>query len=171
MVKMQVIVFISILTFSCSQEQKTEKESAKKENIEGKVKQEEEHIALDFENEEVEVLRYYNVNELAGYMDTCSTLGLYPLDGILTDGDTITYEDVNSRFFGLVSKLCLGYRNYNRNKEKEDLQDIRESRKELVEIIKNSGLSIEVLQGLLIGLMSKETIQEFPDTFKASKGM
>ena len=54
---MQVIVFISILTFSCSQEQKTEKVSAKKENIEGKVKQEEEHIALYFENEEVEVLR------------------------------------------------------------------------------------------------------------------
>ena len=53
---MQVIVFISILTFSCSQEQKTEKVSAKKENIEGKVKQEEEHIALYFENEEVEVV-------------------------------------------------------------------------------------------------------------------
>ena len=115
---MQVILFISVLTFSCSQEKKSGSESAEKENIERKVESEKKEMILDQENEDVKVLRYYSVNELAGYIDTCTTLGLYSLDGILKDGDTIIYEDVDSRFYGQVSKLCLGYVNYNRNKEK-----------------------------------------------------
>ncbi len=157
--------------FSCTEEQKSGNASAEKNNQESKLEPEKKEMVLDNDIADVEVLRYYQVSELAAYIDTCTTLGLYTLNGILKDGDTITHADVDSRFYRQVSKLCLGYVNYNRNKEKEDLQDIREARKELVKIIKNSGLSIEILQGLLIGRSSKETIKEFPETFKASKGM
>lgn len=161
-------LFIFLVFLGCSEKTQHTEKSEKQENP----KKTEEIKETEIKEEKVEeIKRILILEDVAVYMDTSKNLGLYQLDGIVFKGDTVTYTDINIKFFGYASKLTLGYENYLLNKDPEDLEDVRTYRKKVTSVLKESAYPLELLQALLIGRASPETIKEFPEAYEKSKGM